>query len=194
MRIELCGGIASGKTTFARALETHLSRFTAIYENFSSNTFLDDFYKDIARYAYETEIAFLLQHMHQIKTAQPKGADLVCDFSLEQDYAYAVNNLETVSKSSFEEVYKETIRQIRAPDFIIFLQCPSHVLVDRIHARGRNNEMEINAAYLDDTVQSLRSRLSQQKSTVIVIDSNHYDFQKSSDMKKVIANILQRHL
>lgn len=193
MRIELCGGIASGKTTFAHALETHLARFTVVCENFTSNTFLDDFYKDAARYAYETEISFLLQHMHQIKTAQSKGVDLVCDFSLEQDYAYAVNNLETVSKSSFEEVYRETIRQIGLPDLIVFLQCPSHVLVDRIHARGRNNEMEINAAYLDDTVLALRSRLSWQKSTVIEIDSNHYDFRESNDMKRVIASILQMH-
>lgn len=194
MRIELCGGIASGKTTFTHALNTQLARFAAVYEDFSSNTFLDDFYKDIARYAYETEISFLLQHMHQIKTAQSRGVDLVCDFSIEQDYAYAVSNLETVSKRSFEEVHKEAIRQIGFPDLIVFLQCPSHVLVDRIHARGRANEMEINTAYLDDTVQVLRNRLTQQNSDVIVIDSNQYDFRKPNDMKRIIASILQMHL
>lgn len=194
MRIELCGGIASGKTTFARALETHLPHFKAVYEDFSSNTFLDDFYKDTVKYAYETEISFLLQHMHQMKTAQSRGLDLVCDFSLEQDYAYAVSNLEAVSRRSFVEVYKETIRQIRSSDLIVFLQCPSHVLVERIHARGRSSEMEINTTYLDDTVHALRDRLSHQKSDVIIIDSNRYDFRNPTDMKKITTDILQMYL
>lgn len=194
MRIELCGGIASGKTTFAHALKTHLTRFTTVYEDFSANTFLDDFYKDTARYAYETEISFLLQHMHQIKITQSKGVDLICDFSLEQDYAYAVSNLEPVSRHSFEEVYKEAARQIGPPDLICFLQCPSLVLAERIHARERSNEMEINVTYLDNTVRALRDRLSQQKSDVVVIDSNQYDFRNSADMKRITINTLQMYL
>lgn len=194
MRIELCGGIASGKTTFASALEKHLASFTAVYEDFSSNTFLDDFYQDISRYAYETEISFLLQHMHQIKTAKLKGTDFICDFSIEQDYAYAVNNLESASELSFEEIYKETIRQIEHPNLIIFLQCPSQVLIERIRARGRSNEQGIDSKYLDTTVYALKNRLSQQKSDVIVVDSNQYDFRNTIVMEKIISDILQVYL
>ena len=191
MRIEVCGGIASGKTTLAHALEAYTTRFTAVYEDFSSNTFLADFYADISRYAYETEISFLLQHMHQIKVAQTNCLEIVCDFSIEQDYAYALNNLETAGQFSFSEVYREAIRQIKPPDLIIFLQCPTHILLKRIHDRGRGDETTIDASYLDSTVQSLRNRVVQLKSQVVGVNSNQYDLREADDMKKVIAKIFE---
>lgn len=159
MRIKICGGIATGKTTHAHVLEAYGPCFTAIYEDFSSNTFLADFYADVPRYAYETEIFFLLQHMHRIKVAQATCQHIGCDFSVEQDYAYALSNLEITGQFSFCEVYKETIRQINAPDLIIFLQCPIHILLQRIHMRGRDNETAIDAVYLENTIQSLKSRV-----------------------------------
>lgn len=191
MRIEICGGIASGKTTLAHALEAYVARFTAVCEDFSSNTFLSDFYADNSRYAYETEISFLLQHMHQIKVAQTNCLKMVCDFSIEQDYAYALNNLETAGQFSFCEVYREVIRQIGLPDLIIFLQCPTHILLKRIYERKRSNEAVIDATYLDRTIQSLTNRVLQLKNRVVVLDSNQYDFRKTDDMKKIMAKIFE---
>lgn len=191
MRIEICGGIASGKTTLARALATYDTRFTAVCEDFSSNTFLADFYADASRYAYETEISFLLQHMHQIKVAQANCMEIVCDFSIEQDYAYALSNLETTGQFSFSEVYRETIRQIMIPDLIIFLQCPTHILLQRIHARGRSDETAIDASYLENTIRSLKNHVVQLKNHVVVLDSNRYDFRKQNDIEKVMMDVLK---
>lgn len=194
MRIEVCGGIASGKTTFVRALEMYLSHFTTIYENFSVNTFLDDFYINISRYAYETEISFILSHMHQIKCATVDAVDLICDFSIEQDYAYAMNNLEPVSRKSFDEIYQETIRQIQSPNLIIFLQCPSNILLERIHTRGRKNEIDMDIMYIDNTLQTLHNHLSMIKNNIITIDSHQYDFRKEDDIKKIYNDILREYL
>lgn len=194
MRIEVCGGIASGKTTFVKAIGTYLTRFSTVYEDFSSNTFLDDFYKNVSRYAYETEISFLLQHMHQIKCAMVDARDLMCDFSIEQDYAYAINNLDSISKPSFDEIYKETIRQISLPDLVIFLQCPSSILLERIRMRGRENEMNIDLMYLDSTLQTLNNHISSIRSSIVTIDSHQYDFRKADDIEIVYTEILKKYL
>ena len=190
MRIEVCGGIASGKTTFARALAAHDTRFTAVCEDFSSNTFLSDFYTDVSMYAYETEISFLLQHMHQIKAARGNHSKIVCDFSIEQDYSYAINNLETPGQLSFIEVYKETIRQIMPPDLLVLIQCPTQILLKRIHARGRNNEKAIDGIYLDSTIQALNDRVAQLNVNTIILDSNRYDFRKPNDIRKIMMEIM----
>lgn len=192
MRIEICGGIAAGKTTLAHAVEEYDPRFTAVFEDFSSNTLLTDFYADISRYAYETEISFLLQHMHQIKATQVNCSEIVCDFSIEQDYAYALSNLEMAGQPSFGEVYKETVRQIKLPDLIVLLECPPHILLQRIHTRGRRDEAAIDAAYLESAIQSLKNHVFQQKNRVVVLDSHRYDFRKQDDMKTVMVEIFER--
>ena len=92
MRIEICGGIATGKTTLTKQL-SHMG-FGGVFEDFSSIAFLSDFYETPELYTYETEIAFLLQHTYQIKKRSFAGKVIVCDYSIEQDFAYAVNNLD----------------------------------------------------------------------------------------------------
>ena len=144
----------------------------------------------MSKYAYETELSFLLQHMHQIKVAQANCPEIVCDFSIEQDYAYALNNLTRSEQFSFSEVYQESVRQITPPDLIIFLQCPAHILLKRIHERGRANEATIDLAYLNNTVHALKNRVFQLKSRVVILDSNQCDFRKQDDMKRVMAEIL----
>ena len=85
-RIEICGNIASGKTTLARGLSK--KGFLAIEENFEKHPFLADFYINQTYFAFETELLFALQHYHDIKKA-PTDRDLVCDYSLYLDRAYA---------------------------------------------------------------------------------------------------------
>lgn len=94
MRIETCGGIAAGKTTLASALKACFPNSHTVLENAFSGDFLSDFYLDSKYYAYETEVFFLLQHMHQLKVGQRENMPLVCEFSLEQDSFYGENNLE----------------------------------------------------------------------------------------------------
>lgn len=190
MRIELCGGIASGKTTLTAALAERFAGCTAVFEDFSANGFLHDFYEDPAYYAYETEISFLLQHMHQIKAAARQGLPFVCDFSIEQDYAYAMNNLGAQARMSFLAIYQETMRQIMPPELIIFLDCPPEILLARIAARGRQSESSIGLDYLNGTIYSLKSRLTDIEAGVIQVDSAQFDFRETRDISRLLDSSL----
>ncbi len=86
-RIEVCGGIASGKTTLANLL--HKLDIPSTLENFAANPFMQQFYADPIKTAFETEITFLLQHYHQTKIAANLNKRFVCDFSFLLDLAYA---------------------------------------------------------------------------------------------------------
>ena len=194
MRVEICGGIASGKTTLASALKERYSNLGVVLENAFSDGFLEDFYQHPRYFAYETQIFFLLQHMHQIKVEQLKKPSLICDFSLEQDYAYAENNLNPEEWESFQEIYHKSESQVRKPDIIIFLECPTEVLLKRIAVRGRASEIRITTSYLDTVVFHLKKRLNSLSTKIITIDSNKYDFRETKTVSHLFSGSLNRYL
>src|SRR5262245_59019820 len=87
-RIEIAGGIASGKTTLARLLGQS-GRIKAVHEQFRKNPFFEAFYRDPAGTAFETELTFLLQHYHLQRKAMRLDGSYCVDFSAVLDHAYA---------------------------------------------------------------------------------------------------------
>jgi len=138
-RLEICGGIASGKTTLALALgETNMS---CSLESFEANPFWSAFYNDPTANAFETEITFLLQHYHQIKHERcPHPSVLVCDYSLLLDRAYASTTLGVDELPAFVSVYSVVTKRLGPPDLIIHLRCDATEELSRIARRGREVE------------------------------------------------------
>ena len=135
MRIEICGGIATGKTTLTKQL-SHMG-FGGVFEDFSSIAFLSDFYETPELYTYETEIAFLLQHTYQIKKRSFAGKVIVCDYSIEQDFAYAMNNLHKQEMESFKQVYNISRSKMEDTTLIICLQAKPWTLKEQADERNR---------------------------------------------------------
>ncbi|MQA65490.1 MAG: AAA family ATPase [Alphaproteobacteria bacterium] len=147
MRIEICGGIASGKTTLARCLDD--AGFAAYFENFQSNPFWKLFYENPGRYAFETEITFFLQHYSQFRDAQDANADhVVCDSSLLQDVAYANVNLAGPCLAAFTAVANAAQGLLGPPALVVHLTCSAEEELRRIRARARDEERGIQTSYL----------------------------------------------
>jgi deoxyadenosine/deoxycytidine kinase len=145
-RIEICGAIASGKTTLANAY-TKLNS-NVVFEDFSKISMLDDFYSDPPAFAFETEIAFTLQHYYQVKKTQSINTISVCDFSSVDDYAFALVSLNTREMEIYNQVYIYILEQIGKPQKLIRLSTSLDELISRISKRGRNNEQSIDKTYL----------------------------------------------
>ena len=103
-RIEIAGGIASGKTTLARLL-TRIG-LVPVHEKFKKNPFYVDFYDNPVGNALETEITFLLQHYHEQKRAVAMRRSFCSDFSLLLDRAYAGVTLSPKDRQLFESIHK----------------------------------------------------------------------------------------
>lgn len=189
MRIEICGGIAAGKTTLAATLEK--LGYNCIYEDLTSLKILKDFYNDPGLYTFETEIMCLLQHVHQIKAGKLKRDILFTDFSLQQDYAYASNNLTENEQLAFDAVFTEVINQLSKPDLIIYLKCEPAILKNRIAARGRSEEQSITIKYIESIISMLEERLRTEDIKVITIDTGKYDLREPSITDKVVVTALK---
>ncbi len=178
MRIEICGGIASGKTTLAASLATAHKELIPIFEDFTGNGFLADFNCAPDYYAYETEISFLLEHMHKIKKGMLNKSSMICDFSLEQDYAYAKNNLCESDMNTFSQIYSSVIQRVSGPDIIILLECEISTMLRRISERSRASESSITAKYLELTTTVLKNHIAHKNPRVIRLNSDIYDFRE----------------
>lgn len=185
MRIEICGGIASGKTTLAKQVQQ--LGVVGVFEDFSSIAFLSDFYENPEIYTYETEIAFLLQHLYQIKKSSLENKCIICDYSIEQDYAYAMNNLELNEMESFKQVYSIARSKMVETSLIICLQCRPEVLKRRITKRNRTNEHNISLDYLMLTCAQVEKRIKQVSTPVIYFDTEKINF---LDLDVVNRNVM----
>lgn len=193
VRIEICGGIASGKTTLANLLGA--STRQVVLEDFSNNPFWRAFYADPNSTAFETEITFLLQHYHQIKIATNHDKSSACDFSLLLDYAYAHVTLSGSRFDTFERVYNEACSHLSPPSLLVYLQCDPAVELERIRARGREVEKSITVDYLSSINRCLASLVAALPAfqAVLSIDSVLYDFAHDKQAKaEVIKQVLAK--
>lgn len=195
MRIEVIGGIASGKSTLVSVIS--LKGPVAVYENFTENPFFECFYADPERYAFETEITYMLQHFSSIGDALHTGsASIAADFSTALDLAYARVTLGLGDLRVFETVFDRVLEKIGHPDLLIKLDCPPEVELARIRARARPAEKSIGLGYLAELNRAAEGVLDDPRfrgQEVVRIDSASLDFRpEGKDRAEVVAKILAR--
>lgn len=190
-RIEVCGGIASGKTTFAKL--TRRIGLEPIFEHFKTNPFWQAFYSDPVKYAFETEITFLLQHYHQIKKDQLiMGKSICCDFSFFLDIAYAEIGLEGSKLKAFLTVYDEIMRDLPPPTLLVYLKCDAKTELERIRNRGRTVEDSITVEFLETLNSALERQVARIKDSlpVVAIDSALKDFAHDESAKHEVVDLV----
>jgi deoxyguanosine kinase len=191
MYIAIEGVIGVGKTTLARLLQ---SQFNAqlILEAFEENPFLSDFYSDRDRYAFQTQIFFLLSRYHQqIENVNPVlgRGDLIADYTFEKDALFAQLNLKGDELNTYYSVYRALSEQIHDPDLTVYLKADTQVALHRIAMRDRSYERNMDFNYIDDLNRAydnfFRARKDQR---VLIIDTNHLDFVAHTDHLESISN------
>jgi deoxyguanosine kinase len=190
-RVEICGGIASGKTTLCMLL-AH-ARVPTYLENFQTNPFWALFYQNPNLHAFETEVTFLLQHYSQIKTSISVPVTVAFDYSLLQDEAYARVNLDGRRLKAFEAVYGYVTEELPPPALIVHLLCPPEEELRRIQDRARNEEKNIQLGYLDALNKAIAHAISKIPPSVqtLEIDSAALDFAYNPQAQsRVVSNIL----
>jgi deoxyadenosine/deoxycytidine kinase len=165
-RIEICGGIAAGKTTLARTLAA-LADVPVVLERFEQNPFWKLFYERPAVFVHEKNISFLAQHTGHIKEVG-EYAPLVCDYAVFQDLAYASLLKDPVHTDVMGAVYRHLYGQLPRPALIVHLTCDPQVQLARIASRGRPQEASIGIDYLAALNEAIVKQLKDASVGVIV--------------------------
>lgn len=145
------GVIGVGKTTFAGMMAQRLDA-ELILEAAEDNPFLAKFYKNRQRYAFQTQVFFLLSRYHQL--GQLAARDLfaeriVSDYLFDKDRLFASVNLSEPELLLYEKIVPLMKDKLPKPDLVIYLQAHTDVLFERIRKRKIAYERLIDRDYLE---------------------------------------------
>jgi deoxyguanosine kinase len=146
------GVIGVGKTTLARLLQP-LFEAEMVLEVFEENPFLSSFYSDRARYAFQTQIFFLLSRYHQqrrnINERLQQVKAVISDYTFEKDALFARINLAGDELDMYYKVQEALAEKVTPPDLVVYLRASTDTLMKRIAQRDRPYERQMERSYID---------------------------------------------
>jgi len=198
MYIAIEGVIGVGKTTLARLLQPGFSNSELLLEVFEENPFLSDFYGDRARYAFQTQIFFLLSRYRQQNSVVPsilaQGKTLLADYTFAKDALFARINLIGDELSMYHRVHEALSEKIPLPDLTVYLSANVNTLMTRIAQRDRSYERTMERAYIAELAGAYDDFFENTKTPALVIDSNLLDFVRYPEHLKLIENRIREAL
>ena len=194
MYMAIEGVIGVGKTTLARMLQNAFQS-ALLLEVFEENPFLSSFYADRERYAFQTQVFFLLSRYHQQRRAVPDvlagGQNLIADYTFDKDSLFARINLQGDELDMYYRVHEALAEKIPSPNLIVYLRASTSVLLQRIAMRDRSYERNMDVDYIESLNHSYEAYFSpasaeilRPKAPVLTIDTDHLDFvQRHQDLQ-----------
>ncbi len=170
------GVIGVGKTSLARMLQP---RFAAelLFEVFEENPFLSDFYADRERYAFQTQMFFLLSRYRQQQAVHLNDRPIIADYTFAKDRLFAHLNLRGDELAMYERIHRALAEKVILPDLVVYLQANLDVLMARIATRDRPYERGMDPVYIDSVRQAYDRHFSTYDAApVLIIPTNELDF------------------
>ena len=191
--IAIEGPIGVGKSSLAKILaQKYASRL--VKEEVEGNPFLERFYENPRKFAFQTQLFFLLsRYRQQRELAQGDlfEAGLVCDYILAKDKIFALINLEDDEISLYESIYKLLVSTLPKPDLVIYLQARPEVLLSRVRKRGITYERNISLDYLRTLSDAYNEYFFHYNETpLLVVNTSEIDFVESPrDLEHLVREV-----
>jgi len=191
MYLAIEGVIGVGKTTLARLLQPTFA-CDLLLEVFEENPFLSDFYGDRERFAFQTQIFFLLSRYRQQRVSVPKSlenGDLISDYTFEKDALFAQLNLNGDELDTYTDVHEALAERIVRPDLTVFLKVDTDTAMQRIALRDRSYERNMERSYIDSLNHAYETFFSKQTTqNVLTIDTNNLDYVSRKEHLESVSN------
>ncbi len=189
------GVIGVGKTTLAEILTNRLQG-QVVLERPEENPFLEDFYVDPKRFAFQTQIFFLLsRYRQQQELPEPDFFHpvLIADYLFAKDKIFAYINLSETELLLYERVMEILEPRIRKPDLVIYLQSSSERLMKNIRLRSRPYERSMSEEYIRTLNEAYNQFFFNYKDTpLLIVNATRIDFVKNEEHLKALVEEIMR--
>ncbi len=188
------GVIGAGKTSLSRMLQDRLSA-QLVLEEVEENPFLKDFYRDRARYAFQTQMHFLFsryQQQRNLKQTDLFSDKLVADYLFQKDRIFASLNLVDKELALYERLVGWLELDVVKPDVVVYLQASTETLMERIMKRNRSFEKDMDRSYIEKLNEAYNHYFFHYADTpLLVVNTNRIDFvNQPDDFEDLLKRIL----
>ncbi len=194
--IAIAGNIGAGKSTLTDMLARRLN-WQPFYEANAENPYLEDFYRDMPRWSFQSQAFFLSRRLEHHRQLIDFPGSVVQDRTVYEDAEVFARNLYQRGEMSerdyetYRRLYEAVCKFLPPPDLVVYLQASVDTLMRHINKRGRDFEQDIRPQYVtdlnalyDDWIQSWSL------SPVLVIDMNDCDFQhQTADFEHILQAV-----
>ncbi len=191
--IAIEGAIGVGKTSLAKILANKFG-WKLVQEDVGHNPFLERFYENPRKFAFQTQLFFLLsRYRQQRELAQgnlfEKG--VVSDYVLAKDKIFALINLEDDEIALYDSIYRLLVPTVPRPDLVIYLQARPEVLLSRVRKRGVDYERNISLDYLKTLSDAYNEYFFHYNETpLLVVNTSEIDFVESPrDLEHLVREV-----
>lgn len=183
MYIAIAGNIGSGKTTLTNMLAQHYG-WKKFLEPVDDNPYIDDYYKDISRWALNLEVYFLKQRFKNLLEIEKSKETIIQDRTIfEGVYVFATNNknmgnMDERDYDTYMGLFDSMMKVIKMPELMVYLRASVPHLVKNIQKRGRDYEQQMPIDYLQG-INNLYDEFiyKKYKGKVLVIEVDNLDFE-----------------
>lgn len=199
MYVAIAGNIGVGKSSLTGFLSDRY-RLEPIYEAVDDNPYLADFYRDMPRWAFHSQMFFLAERLRQHLRQVNPGERVVQDRTVYEDAAIFARNLYRQGvlaerdHDAYRRMYEAIAATLRPPDLLVYLRASVTTLQERIERRGRSFESDIDVGYLarlnvlyDEFVAGYSL------SRVVVVPADELDFVRSDADLERLYRLLEPH-
>ncbi|RME69369.1 MAG: deoxynucleoside kinase [Chloroflexi bacterium] len=197
--LAIAGNIGVGKSSLTRLLAEALG-WTPFYEAVDDNPYLADFYADMRRWSFHSQIFFLSRRLSYLRRVINHPSSVIQDRTIYEDAEIFARNLYQRGNMSerdyrvYRELYEEFIQFLPPPDLIIYLKASVPTLLERICRRGRDFEQDVSPLYLQQLNELYEAWFEDfTLCPVLTIPADNYDFVRfNGDFVAIKDKILRR--
>lgn len=200
MHVVIAGNIGSGKTTLTKMLARHYG-WDVRLESVTYNPYLEDYYKDMPRWALNLEVYFLKERFRDLLEIRQSDKPVIQDRSIyEGVYIFSANNHDMGNMSdrdydTYMGLFNSMMMVVEKPDLMVYLRASVAHLVDNIHKRGREYEQNMRLDYLknlNDRYDRFFQR--QYKGPKITVDVENLDFVRNKEDFATITSSINKKI
>jgi len=178
------GVIGVGKTSLVHRLHADRGgeRFLEIVEE---NPFLvGGFYRDMERYAFDTEMFFLLSRFRQQRriaaAVRRTETSIWTDYVFEKNRIFSELTLEGDDLRIWRRLFEALAEEVDPPDLVVYLRADTDALLDRIRTRNRPFERDVTRDYIDRLNRAYDAFFADYPAVpLLTIDVSRLDFVRS---------------
>lgn len=198
--VAIAGNIGVGKTTLSRLLGERF-QWRVLFEPEVKNPYLEDFYQDMQRWAFHSQVFFLTQRFRDHLSIQRSAEVCVQDRTIYEDAEIFAANLyergmmEARDYRAYRGLYEAMTESLVRPALVVYLRASTWTLLSRIRKRGRPYERTMDREYLAqlNVVYERWVRGIAESWDVLIVDTDDYDLDRDRDWREgMLEDIAER--